>query len=452
MKKTSFWATVLALLIVCGLSVTSCSKDEEKNNGGQKEQMYDFSDYINAYCVRCERVGANLVIEMVFENLTNNAINNTKLSMVNGSIKDNFGNTYSTNYANVVLASSTNINSISNYSREWKTLNIPVNGYAIYYIKIYNFDATNTATKVSFDLTFNSSSLPIESFEISAYDFIISDNRVMEKGIQTNDTALVYKVTNCERVGGVVQIDFTLTNDSEIELGDLTFQCAGNATDDLSNNYYTGLYGYGDIAFGAGSYKSSYVLKLKPHETINGRLRINNFDTTNKAKFVSVPISCKSSTYVFSDEVARFLTIPIKDNRPLSEGIQTPDLKLDFNLKSAQVDENGYLVVNYTIQNNTGEGLTNVTFKGDGNWLDDLSNSYYDNSLKFSFNGSDFKSAWWVGDIVNIAANATIPAALRLETPFDTRAKNVSFSLGISCDNYDFVDNKVRFLTIPIKK
>ncbi len=454
MKKISLWATMLALL-VCGLCVTSCSKDDEEKdggsgkNGGKKEQTYNFDDYINAYYVRCERVGANLVVELVFENITDYDINDAKLLLTNGTIVDDLGNPYYVN-RKVVLASATNINSTSNYSTTWQTLDIPAKGYAIYFIKIYDFDSTNSARKLSFDLSFSSSSLPVESFDITAHDFDIEDRRVKERGIMTNDTALVYTVTNCERVGSVLQIDFTVTNNSQIDLGNLTFVGNGGASDDLGNSY---LSQYSEIAFGAGTYKNTYTQQLEPDKTINGRLRITDFDATNKAKFVSVPISCSSSTYTFSDNVVRFLTIPIKDNRPLAAGIQTPDLKLDIDLKSATVDENGYLVVNYTITNNTGENLTNVGIDDMGYILDDLSNSYYSSSMKYSINGGEYHTAWWGGTTVNnIAENSTITVGLRLETPFDTHATNVSFSHAISCDNYEFADNRVRFLTIPIQK
>lgn len=453
MKKISLWATMLALL-VCGLCATSCSKDDNEKdggggNGGKKETTYNFDDYINAYYVRCERVGANLVVELVFKNITDHDINDAKLLLTNGTIVDDLGNPYYVNNREVVLASATNINSTSNYSTTWQTLNIPANGYAIYYIKIYDFDSTNSAKKLSFDLSFTSSSLPVENFDITAHDFDIEDHRVKEHGIMTNDTALVYTVTNCERVGSVLQIDFTVTNNSNIDLGNLTFVSNGEASDDLGNHYYSQ---YSQIAFGAGTYKNTYTQQLEPGKTINGRLRITDFDATNKAKFVSVPITCSSSTYTFTDNVVRFLTIPIKDNRPLAAGIQTPDLKLDIDLKSATVDENGYLVVNYTITNNTGENLTNVGINDMSYLLDDLSNSYSGTYMKYSINGGEYHTAWWGGTVTNIAVDASISVGLRLETPFDTHATKVSFSHAISCDNYEFADSRVRFLTIPIQK
>lgn len=455
MKKISLWATMLAMIMVCGLSVVSCSKDDEKNNsgknggnnGGKQEQTYEFNDYINAYYVRCERVGANLVIEMIFENITDYDINGAKLTLVNGAIVDNLGNLYYINNREVVLASATNTNSISNYTTSWQTLNIPANGYVVYYIKIYDFDSTNTARTLSFDLSFSSSSLPVESFDVTAYDFIISDNRIMDKGIMTNDTALVYTVTNCERVGSVLQIDYTITNTSKIELGNITFTTGSEALDDLGNYYYNN---YVMVAFGEGTYKDSYIQQIKSGETINGRVRIQQFDATNKAKFISVPIGCTSSTYVFSDNTVRFLTIPIKDNRVLNGGIQTPDLKLDFSLTSAKVDDEGNLIVNYTIKNNTGDDLKNVELALNNYALDDLSNEY--SSRSYSVNGSDFDSTWWGAIVINsIAQGASIPAAIKI-MDFNEKAKNVSFGLSIKCDNYECADGIIRFLTIPIQK
>lgn len=453
MKKISLWATMLAMLVICGLCVTSCGKDDEEedggggNNGGKKEQTYNFGDYVNAYYVRCERVGANLVVEMVFENISGKDINGAKLSLVNGAIVDDLGNAYYVNNRKVVLASATNINSISNYSTTWQTLNISANGYVVYYIKIYDFDSTNTAKKLSFDLSFSSTSLPVETFDVTAYDFVIDDNRVMGRGVMTNDTALVYKVTNCERVGSVLQIDFTVTNNSELDLGTLTFSSDGYATDDLGNQYYNT---YASIAFGAGTYKNTYLQQIPSGETINGRLRISNFDPTNKAKFVSFPMPCSSSSYTLTDNVVRFLTIPINDNRVLNGGIQNPDLKLSVNFVNAKVDEEGFLIVNYTITNNTGDALKNVEIGLNNYALDDLSNSY--SGMTYSVNGSEFGNTWWGAVIINsIAQDATIPAAVKIMN-FNENAKNVSFGLSIKSDNYEFVDGTIRFLAVPISK
>lgn len=460
MKKISLWATMLAMLVICGLCVTSCGKDDEEedggggNNGGKKENVYSLDDYVDKYWTRCERVGANLVVEIVFENISGNNINGAQFSLANGAIRDNVGNTYYTGTGRrVVLASATDINSISNYSDKWMSLNIPAGRAVAYFIKILDFDPSNRATSISFEATFSATSgLPATSYTLDTSTLPVEDSRVKNNGIQTNDTALVYTVTNCERVGAVLQIDYTLTNNSDIDLGTLTFKCADNAIDDLGNSYYTNLSGYGDLAFGEGGYKNSCTLQLKPHETINGRVRINNFDSTNKARFVSIPLSCTSSTYTFSDNVVRFLTIPVKDNRVLYGGIQSPDLKLNVNLINAQLDDDGYLIIDYSIKNNTGDDLTNVKISDVSYILDDLSNQYSSSFMKYSVNGSEFKSEWWGGVVTNIAADETIRAAIKIETPFNKNAKNASLSLAIESSNYEFVDNYIRFITIPISK
>lgn len=440
-------------LMVCGLCVTSCGsdKEEEEGGGGGGKKTYMLDDYVDKYWTRCERVGNNLVVEMVFENISETNLYGAQLALTNSGIRDNVGNTYGySGSSRYLLASATSPNSISNYSSQWLSLNIPAKSAVTYFIKIENFDPSNRATSISFEATFSvASGLPATTYTLDTSTLPITDRRVKEHGIMTNDTALVYEVTNCERVGAALQIDFTVTNNSAINLGNLKFNASGEASDDLGNSYYSS---YSTIAFGAGTYKNEYALQLEPGQTINGRLRITNFDATNKAKFVSIPILCSSSTYTLSDNVVRFFTIPITDNRPLAAGIQTPDLKLDFDLTSATLDGDGYLVVKYTITNNTGENLNNVNIQDMSYLLDDLSNSYYSSSMKYSINGGAYQTAWWGGTVTNIAANSTISIGLRLETPFDTHATKVSFSHAISCDNYDFADSRVRFLTIPIQK
>ncbi len=453
MKKISLWATMLALL-VCGLCVTSCSKDDEEKdgggkNGGKKEQKNDLNDYFDYGSYRCERVGANLIIELMFNNKMNKAFNNAQLALTDRTITDNLGNKYYLNGA-VFLANSTDINAWSNYKDNWQSLNIPAEGYAIYAIKILNFDPTNKAAKISFNLEFSASGLSGDHYVLSA-EIPIDDYRVMEKGIQTNDTALTYKITNCERVGTVLQIDYTITNNSDIELGNLTFLPIDYAKDDLGNSYYCR--GNIDITFNDGLYKrdANFVLRLKPSETANGRIRIRDFDSKNKAKNISFPLQCSSNVYALSDNVVRFLTIPIKDNRIIYDGIQTPDLKIDVELIGTEIDEDGNLIVNYSIQNNTGETLSNFTVDGGMMWItDNLSNKYYSrDKMAISINNSDYVRDAAVQ--TTIPAGASIPASVAI-IGFDSKASNTTFNLEVSCKNYEFADNLIHFITIPVQR
>lgn len=449
MKQISFWATIFAM-IVCGITITSCSKDDDKESGGEKEKVSNLDDYVDKYCIRCERVGANLIVEVVFENITDNAINDALLKLKDGKITDNIGNVYYVDAGgatNAYLTNTTDINTIPNYSNKWTSMNIPAKGYAVYFIKILNFDPSNKATQLSFDLTFSSSSLPADSYDITAHGFIITDNRVMENGIQTNDTALVYKVLNCERVGSVLQIDFSITNNSAIEIGNLTLNTYDNAIDNLGNSYYY-IHNLG-IAIEEGYYKSECKTRVKPGATVSGRIRVIGFDNTNKANTVSVPIRCKSDTYNLTDNVVRFITIPIKDNRVLYDGIQTPDLKISVKLAETQIRDNGDLIVNYTITNNTGDALKNFAISPIMSPMDDLSNEYYYiHNVFVSMNECDFFNSKVTATIAN---GSTVNAAVGIKG-FSAKAKNVTFDLGVSSDNYEFADNKIHFITIPIQK
>lgn len=451
MKKNEFMATMLAMLVICGLCVTSCGNDDEEegggggNNGGKKETTSYLDDYVYKYWTRCERVGANLVVEFAFENLTDKNISGAQLTLANDLIYDNLGNQYRVGFS-TSLASATNISSISNYSNRWQTLNIPAKSTVFYFIKIEDFDSSNKASSISFGATFSATSgLPATSYTLETSTIPITDNRIMNNGIMTNDTALVYTVTNCERVGSVLQVDFTITNNSDIEMGGLSFSPADIAQDNMGNNYYVGNI---QVAFGEALYKNSYLLRLKPRETANGRIRIKDFDSTNRASLISFSFYCSAANYVLSDNVVRFRSIPIKDNRVTSDGIQTPDFKLDVKLTGAEIDNEGYLKVNYTIQNNTGENLNNFTIQSYSQALDDLSNTYYIGDFYYSINNSNFFSQ---GVRMTIHDGATVPATVAIKD-FSTKAKNVTFNLKVSCDNYEFADDIMHFITIPISK
>ena len=455
MKKLSLWATMLAMLVICGLCVTSCGKDDEEdggssgNNGGKKEQTLDLDKYIKAYYVRGERVGSNLIVEMFIENQLDTDISDFVVGVPteyeNFLIYDDLGNQYTNN---VEFASATESSAKSTYSRQgWQKLTIPGKGYVAYFMTIHDFDTTNKARKITFDLICKSPSIPTDDYNtIMFHNFDITDNRVLENGIQTNDTALVYNLIDCQRVGNVLQIDFSVTNKSAIDMGNITF-IAGNATDDLGQKYEYG--SYTNVAFGDGLYQQQYKIRLRSGETNYGRLRIKSFDATNKAKFVNIPLLCSSDSYTLSDDRARFLTLSISDNRVLYDGIQTPDLKLDIKLAGTEEDESGNKIINFTIKNNTGESLNNITLTYDGSIIDDISNRYDPSySLLFSMNNSEFFSQ---GVKTTIPDGTTVNAAVALKG-LNAKAKNVTFNLRVSCDNYEFADDLMHFITVPISE
>ena len=344
MKKMSLWATMLAMLVICGLCTTSCGKDDEEE-GGNNEQTSKLEDYVDKYWVLCSRVGNNLIIEFIFENISDQPIYGAKLSLTGGLsggiVKDDLGNSYYTDAGastSVYLASAISqdnifINALSNYSNKWQSINIPAGAKAHYVIKITNFDASGQASKISFDAVFTSvSGLPLQTY--------------------TLDTS----------------------------------------------------------------------------------------------------------------------TIPVTDNRVRFNGIQTPDLNLDVQLVGTEVDEDDNLTIEYTIKNNTGITLQNFCVGvperiGSAGATDDVNNSYYwrDNvfaSLNNSdyatvgsynatyYNGNGFFGKWCK---MTLPANATVPAKVLIKG-LDKRAKNVTFDLGVSSENYEPMDNKIHFITIPVTR
>lgn len=344
MKKISLWATMLAMLVISGLCVTSCSKDD-KETGGKKEQVSSLDDYVDKYWVLCERVGNNLILEFQFKNKTDQPIMGAKLvltgGMSGGIIQDNLGNAYYTSAGaatSVYLASAISqddvfLSALSNYGGEWMSINIPAGATAHYVVKITGFDTSGQATSISFDAVFSAES-------------------------------------------GLPEQTYTL-------------------------------------------------------------------DTS---------------------------TIPVTDNRVRFNGIQTPDLNLDVQLVGTEVDEEDNLTIEYTIKNNTGQTLQNFCVGvperiGSAGATDDVNNSYYwcDNvfaSLNNSdyatigsynatyYNGNGYFGKWCK---MTLPADATVPAKVLIKG-LDKRANNVTLDLGVSCENYEPMDNKIHFITIPVTR
>ena len=340
MKKISLWATMLAMLVICGLCVTSCGKDDEEeggDNGGGKTN-YTLDDYVDKYWMECSRVGNNLIVEFVFENISDQTIYGAELALTDGCIKDNLGNIYYTDRGSttsVYLASAISqdgifTSALSNYGKKWQSINIPAGAKAHYVVKITKFDSSGRANNISFDA--------------------------------------VFKVVS-------------------------------------------------------GLPSQSYTIETS--------------------------------------------TIPVTDNRIRANGIQTPDLNIGVQLVGAEVDEDDNLTIEYTIKNNTGIILQNFTVGvlENKNAIDDVNNSYYwrDNvyaSLNNSdyavengynrtyYNGNGFFGKWCK---TNIPADATVPAKILIKG-FDKRARSVTLDLGVSCENYEPMDNQIHFITIPVQR
>ena len=294
--------------------------------------------------------------------------------------------------------------------------------------------------------------------DISPWD---NDAPVSQLGRVTlnNSDALNFGVFACERVGGVVIMDIKMKNVSDVDLQNVKFVRGfydwGNilrwqAHDNLDNSYDNV-----ELSFDQSRFKGEFnVMQLLRGEVKEGSIRINDFDKSNKAQQVSVWFKVSADNYAFGNDynqdqvsVVQFGSIPITDNRVLSDGIQSCDRLLKFEVKSCKRNNEGNLIIQYSITNNSDETLQNFQLHGVGTYtkcFDDLSNNYW---WDLAFNAEEYH-----GDATtDIKAHSTVQGYI-LVHDFSENAKSVSCYMSCDASSRQLDDEWLRFITIPVQK
>lgn len=136
--------------------------------------------------------------------------------------------------------------------------------------------------------------------------------------------------------------------------------------------------------------------------------------------------------------------IKITDKRILKDGVQTNDNNLAYTIQSCRFNDNGNVILNFSVKNNTGYDLKNYELERNKVY-DDFGNSY-DAYLSSSENSDYYRYQGW-----SISDGATINVSCAVRN-VNKNAKNITVWLYNGIGNYIPTDNVVRFITIPIQK
>lgn len=252
------------------------------------------------------------------------------------------------------------------------------------------------------------------------------------------------KITNCERVGDNLQVNFTLKNVSGENLPQVQLNGVSAfdmCQDNLGNTYYS------DISFGS-NWMGTVRTSMSKGETITGSFLIKNFNASSKANKLNLIFGCSCSALNFNGR-GEIDKINIRDNRILSNGICTNDLALAYTLEKVQKKTiNGKSVVDITfsVQNNTGEDLQNFQISA-GSFSsypqDNTGKQYYNSEI--SFDGYTFKGAVSCKLLDSNSQQYTF----RL---YDVNSKATTFDFKLACSatDYPFGNGTVDFYDIPV--
>lgn len=289
MKLWNFAAILMAVLCTLPL-FTSCEELEEDDG------TPTFSDYFDFSVTRCERVGSVLIIDWTIKNKTKLDIQSLELSCSNST--DNLGNTYYAGNNGVAVSGS----DLGNSRRTFPILaSETISGT----FRITGFDETNSATKFTLNFGAYCSELNLNS-TVESKNISITDNRVLSKGIQTNDTNLAYNPVSCTRTGDGLTVKFTVKNNTGKQLKN--FKLANsNFTDNLGNTYYGGENKLSLTEAGLSSASWYVTTDIDAGSTLTYYFRIPSFKES--ATSINGKFSVSSDNYYFEDDYVSLLNI-----------------------------------------------------------------------------------------------------------------------------------------------
>lgn len=269
-------------------------------------------------------------------------------------------------------------------------------------------------------------------------------NEIFDDGVESWDDYVSIKITRCERVGHNLIIDYEMKNKKDREVRVSVENPVGSSSraivDNLGNGYYA------RFSFASERYERYSYVNISAKNTVVGHLKIENFDESNKAQKVNCKMTIGIDGVNLDTEHRLFSQdgIKITDKRILKDGVQTNDNNLVYTIQSCRFNDNGNVILNFSVKNNTGYDLNNYELSG-SKVYDDFGNSY--NALLSTSENSNYSHYphWSISD----GATINVSCAVR---NVNKNAKNITVWLNNSIGNYIPTDDVVRFITIPIQK
>lgn len=247
-------------------------------------------------------------------------------------------------------------------------------------------------------------------------------------------------VTNCERVGNNLQVDFTMKNISGVDLNQVQLN-GGSVWDMCEDN--TGEKYYSEISLG-GNWLTSVRTSMDKGETISGSFLIRDFNKSLKVNQLNLIFNCSCPTLDF-DGRGEIDKIKVLDNRVMSDGIRTNDLGLVYKLVSAEyktVDNENVADITFTVTNNTGLDLQDFQLNCNTHFEDNLGKQYYGIAIS---NGGDFYTS------VHGTFKKSSTWQLTIRIPgININSKRFNGSIPCTVDGYPLGDSYVNFYDISL--
>ena len=246
-------------------------------------------------------------------------------------------------------------------------------------------------------------------------------------------------VTNCERVGNNLQVDFTMKNISGVDLNQVQLNGSSVRCEDNTGERYNS-----EISLG-GNWLGSVRTSMDKDETISGSFLIRDFNKSLKVNQLNLIFNCSCPTLDFNGR-GEIDKVKVLDNRVMSDGIRTNDLGLVYKLVSAEcktVDNENVADITFTVTNNTGLDLQDFQLSLGGTYFEDnLGKQYYGIAIS---NGGDF----YTNVHGTFKKSSTWQLTIRIPE-ININSKRFNGSVHCTVDGYPLGDSYVNFYDISL--
>lgn len=245
-------------------------------------------------------------------------------------------------------------------------------------------------------------------------------------------------VTNCERVGDNLQVDFTMKNISGVDLNQVQLNGSSVSCEDNTGEKYNS-----EISLG-GNWLGSVRTSMDKGETISGSFLIRDFNKSLKVNQLNLIFNCSCPTLDFNGR-GEIDKVKVLDNRVMSDGIRTNDLGLVYKLVSAEcktVDNENVADITFTVTNNTGLDLQDFQLNCNTHFEDNIGKQYYGIAIS---NGGDF----YTNVHGTFKKSSTWQLTIRIPG-ININSKRFNGSVPCTVDGYPLGDSYVNFYDISL--
>ena len=245
-------------------------------------------------------------------------------------------------------------------------------------------------------------------------------------------------VTNCERVGNNLQVDFTMKNISGVDLNQVQLNGSSVSCEDNTGEKYNS-----EISLG-GNWLGSVRTSMDKGETISGSFLIRDFNKSLKVNQLNLIFNCSCPTLDFNGR-GEIDKVKVLDNRVMSDGIRTNDLGLVYKLVSAEcktVDNENVADITFTVTNNTGLDLQDFQLNCNTHFEDNIGKQYYGIAIS---NGGDF----YTNVHGTFKKSSTWQLTIRIPG-ININSKRFNGSVPCTVDGYPLGDSYVNFYDISL--